>query len=110
MARTTDPPFQALADPTRRAVVELLGRGPLRAGALAAETGTSAPTMSRHLKVLLASGLVGEERDPTDARARIFHLRPESVAGLQAWIDQLGAHWDEQLRSYQGHVQRRSKR
>ena len=54
---TVDRTFAALADPTRRAVVELLGSGPRRAGELAAAAGTSPPTMSRHLRVLLAAGI-----------------------------------------------------
>lgn len=101
----TDVVFPALADPTRRRVVELLGRGALRAGELAAETGTSASAMSRHLRVLLDAGFVVDERVPDDARLRLFSLRREPVLALQAWLDQLQAHWTEQLGSYKGHVE-----
>lgn len=96
--------FDALADPTRRRVVELLGSQPARAGELAAAVGTSAPAMSKHLRHLLRAGLVADERDASDARVRVFRLRPQSVAAIQAWLDQLQAHWDEQLRSFQRHV------
>jgi DNA-binding transcriptional ArsR family regulator len=96
--------FDALADPTRRRVVELLGSKPARAGELAAAVGTSAPAMSKHLRLLLRAGLVADERDAADARVRVFRLRPQSVAAMQAWLDQLQAHWDEQLRSFQRHV------
>jgi DNA-binding transcriptional ArsR family regulator len=99
------PLFGALADGTRRQVVQLLGRGPQRAGQLAAATGVSAPAMSRHLRVLLQAGLVADERIGTDARARVFRLRPQPVAALQAWLDQLQAHWDDQLRSFRAHVE-----
>ncbi|HLK45332.1 MAG TPA: metalloregulator ArsR/SmtB family transcription factor [Acidimicrobiales bacterium] len=102
--------FEALADPTRRRVVQLLGAGPKRAGRLAADAGTSAPTMSRHLRVLLEAGVVADERPTDDARARVFRLRPESLVALQAWLDQLQAHWDEQLGSFQRHVAARSGR
>jgi len=96
--------FDALADPTRRRVVELLGTRPARAGELAAAIGTSPPAMSKHLRHLLRAGLVADERDSADARARVFRLRPQSVAAIQAWLDQLQAHWDVQLRSFQQHV------
>ena len=101
--------FEALADPTRRRVVELLGSGPRRAGDLAAASKTSAPTMSRHLRALLEAGVVSDERPRDDARARLFRLRPESIAGLQAWADQIQAEWSEQLRSFKRHVERRQR-
>ncbi len=98
--------FEALADPARRHVIELLGTGPARAGELATAVGMSPPAMSKHLKHLLRAGLVTDERDAADARARVFTLRPQSVAAMQAWLDQLKAHWDEQLSSFQAHVDR----
>ena len=97
--------LQALADPTRLAVVERLSAGPQRAGELAAATGVSAPAMSKHLRVLLRTGLVEDERSAEDARVRLFRLRPESVVGLRAWLDQLQATWDEQLQSFKRHVE-----
>src|SRR5262252_10505195 len=101
--------FEALADPTRRRVVELLGTKPARAGELAAALGTSAPAMSKHLRHLLRAGLVTDERDTADARARVFRLRPQSVAAVQAWLDQLQAHWDAQLTSFRQHVERKAE-
>ena len=101
--------FDALADPTRRRVVELLGSKPARAGELAAAIGTSAPAMSKHLRHLLRAGLVADERDAADARVRVFRLRPQSVAAIQAWLDQLQAHWDVQLRSFQRHLEREER-
>jgi DNA-binding transcriptional ArsR family regulator len=100
-----DETLTALADPTRRRVVELLGTGPKRAGTLSAAVGVSPPAMSRHLRVLLNAGLVADERLVSDARARMFRLRPESVVVLQAWLDQLKAEWDEQLTSFKQHVE-----
>ena len=96
--------FVALADPTRRRVIELLGDRARRAGELAAAAGTSAPVMSRHLRILLEAGLVTDERVPDDARVRVFRLRPEPVAALQAWTDQLQAHWNEQLGAFKRHL------
>jgi DNA-binding transcriptional ArsR family regulator len=105
MVNEADAVFPALADPTRRRVVELLGQGARRAGDLAAETGTSASGMSRHLRVLLEAGFVVDERVPDDARLRLFHLRREPVLALQAWLDQLQAHWNEQLGSFKTYVE-----
>ena len=99
------PTLQALADPTRLGVVERLSTGPQRAGELAAAAGLSAPAMSKHLRVLLRAGVVDDERSPEDARVRLFRLRPESVVGLRAWLDQLQAQWDEQLQSFKRHVE-----
>jgi hypothetical protein len=59
--------------------------------------------------VLLEAGIVADERPPEDARARVFRLRPDSVAGLQAWLDQLQAHWNEQLQSFKRHVEGSSR-
>jgi DNA-binding transcriptional ArsR family regulator len=103
------PLFEALADPTRRRIVHLLGASPRRAGELAAATGTSAPAMSRHLRVLLQAGLVADERGRDDARVRLFRLRPQSVVALRAWVDQLQAEWDHQLASFKDHVERRAE-
>jgi DNA-binding transcriptional ArsR family regulator len=99
--------FAVLADPTRRQVVELLGEGPHRAGELSQALGVSAAALSRHLRVLLTAGVVADERVADDARLRVFRLRPESLAGLQAWLDQVQAHWDEQLGSFKRHVDER---
>jgi DNA-binding transcriptional ArsR family regulator len=107
---SVDKVFDALADRTRRSVVELLGSGPRRAGELAKVTGTSAPTMSRHLRVLLDAGIVVDERPRDDARTRVFGLQQDSLAAVQAWLDQIQAHWDEQLGSFQRHVEQRKKR
>jgi DNA-binding transcriptional ArsR family regulator len=86
MRQEFDRLFGALADPTRRGVVELLRDGPRRAGDLAMVTQVSPPVMSRHLRVLLNAGLVDDERSPTDARVRLFFLRKESIATLQSWL------------------------
>ena len=98
-------PFSVLADPTRRRVLELLSDRPHRAGELASAAKTSAPVMSRHLRILLESGFVADERVPDDARARVFRLRRKRISDVQAWLDQLEAHWNEQLKSFKRHVE-----
>jgi DNA-binding transcriptional ArsR family regulator len=107
MTSEFEPVLTALADPTRRRVVQLLRAGPRRAGELAASTGTSAPAMSRHLRVLLEAGIVADERPSDDARARVFWLRPQSIAPLRDWLDELQNASDEQLASFKRHVQGR---
>jgi hypothetical protein len=61
--------------------------------------------MSRHLRILLEAEVVRDERVPEDARVRVFRLRPESLAGVQAWLDQVQAHWNEQLAAFKRHVE-----
>ena len=73
-------------DPTRRRVVELLRDRPRRAGELARRASTSAPAMSRHLRVLRAGGLVEVESLETDARIRVYRLRQQPFEALQRWL------------------------
>ena len=100
--------IEAHGDPVRRQVVKLLSGGPRRAGELAAEVGMSPPAMSRHLRVLLAALVIEDERLDEDARARVFRLRPQSIAAVQAWLDQIQAGWAEQLESFKRHVEEES--
>jgi DNA-binding transcriptional ArsR family regulator len=99
--------LQALGEPTRWRIVELLSKAPLRAGELAAALAVAPPAMSKHLRVLLEAGVVADERPADDARVRVFKLRGESVIALRARLDQLQAHWDEQLASFKTHVEKR---
>jgi DNA-binding transcriptional ArsR family regulator len=97
--------FEALADPRRRQVVQMLSVSPRRAGELANAAGMSAPAMSRHLKTLLDAGLIEDERIRDDARLRVFRLRPQSFVAVRAFLDQLQAEWNAQLRSFKRHVE-----
>ena len=101
--------FEVLADPKRRQVVQLLGTRPHRAGELAEATGMSQPAMSRHLKILLDSGIIEDARVPEDARVRLFKLQPDSLVAVQAFLDQLQAEWRSQLRSFKRHVERKPR-
>lgn len=95
----------ALADPTRRRVVELLREGPRRAGELAEGVSMSGPAVSRHLRVLRASGVVEASVVDTDARVRMYRLRLEPFVALRAWLDQVEAFWTEQLGSFKQHAE-----
>jgi hypothetical protein len=63
--------------------------------------------MSRHLRILLSARLITDERVPDDARLRVFRLRQEPVVAVQAWLDQVQAHWQEQLGAFKKHVERK---
>jgi DNA-binding transcriptional ArsR family regulator len=100
----------ALADPTRRRVVDLLRERPRRAGELAAAFGASPPAMSRHLKVLRQRGLVEEERSEDDARCRIYRLRPEPFRDLSAWLEEIESFWADQLDAFKTHAEKSGAR
>ena len=80
-----------------------------RAGELAVAFAVSAPAMSRHLRVLRTRGLVEEERDGEDARARVYRLRREPFEDLRQWIEETEAFWNDQLDSFRGHVEARTR-
>lgn len=90
-------------------MIQLLGSGPRRAGELAEDVGASPSALSRHLKLLLDASIVTDERIPEDARVRLFRLRPESLAAVQAYLDQLQAEWRDQLQTFKRHVENRQR-
>ena len=83
--------MDALGDPTRRQVFELLRRGPRSVGELAAELPVSRPAVSQHLRVLEDAGLVTHRRQGT---RHLYAIAGEGVAVLRAWVD---GFWDEAL-------------
>lgn len=105
-AARLDATFAALADPTRRAVIELLRRSPRRAGELAGSLSATAPAMSRHLRVLRRSGLVEEEHGGDDARVRVYRLRPEPFSELRGWLDEVESFWSGQLQAFKARAER----
>src|SRR4051794_26754506 len=105
-AEKLDETLLALADPARRKVIELLRKKPRRAGDLAAALDMVPPAMSRHLRILRASGLVEEEALPEDARVRVYRLRPEPFSELRLWLDEVEAFWSDQLRAFKTHAER----
>lgn len=106
MVNQLDTALAALADPTRRRVIDLLRDRPRPASALAREAGMSPPAMSRHLRVLRTSGLVEEQRTEGDARVRVYRLRLEQFLALRAWLDEVETFWSNQLDAYRRHVER----
>jgi DNA-binding transcriptional ArsR family regulator len=103
-----DRTLQALAEPTRRAVVGLLREGPQRAGDIAASLATSRQAMSRHLRVLRQAGLIREvgAQPHEDARARTYQLEPEPIADLHDWLGDVRAFWGTQLQAFKAQAER----
>lgn len=105
-----DATLAALADPTRRAVIDLLRKSPLRAGELASMLDVSPPALSRHLRQLRAHGLVQEEEQADDARVRMYSLKPEPFRALRGWLDDVELYWAGQLNAFKQHAERTRKR
>jgi DNA-binding transcriptional ArsR family regulator len=101
-----DRTLAALADPHRRAVVQMLRKGPMRAGDLAARAGLTPAAMSRHLRTLRDAGVVEESHPPFDARVRIYALNPKPIAALRAWLEETEDLWASQLERLKAHVEK----
>ena len=97
---TPDAALRALADPTRRALIERLRRGPVAAGALAAGLPVSRPAVSQHLKVLKSAGLVREEADGT---RRVYRVEPAGLVALRRYLDRL---WGDALAALKAEARR----
>ena len=110
MATSLDHTLAALADPTRRRVVDLLRVRPRPAGELAATFRMSAPAMSRHLRVLRVKGLIEEERATReDARLRVYRLRRQPFAQLHNWAAEVEAFWSNQLEGFRDYAEGTAK-
>jgi DNA-binding transcriptional ArsR family regulator len=86
--------FQALADPTRRAVLDLLRRGSQPAGEIAHAFPVSRPAISKHLRLLRRAHLVREHRE---GRHRVYDLNPEPLRAVDSWLDQYRSFWKMNL-------------
>ena len=88
------PTFRALADPTRRALLDRLGDGELTVGELCEGFDMSQPAISQHLKVLRDAGLVSVRRD---GRRRFYALDAGPLKAAYEWIGRYERFWDERL-------------
>nr|WP_194305721.1 metalloregulator ArsR/SmtB family transcription factor [Dietzia sp. DQ11-38-2] len=86
--------FQALADPTRRGILERLSAGPATVGELSDPFDISAPAISQHLRVLESSGLI--ERS-TRAQWRVCTLRPEPLDAATEWVERTRGLWQQKF-------------
>jgi DNA-binding transcriptional ArsR family regulator len=94
MLNQLDMTFQALADPTRRAIVERLARGPVSVSNLAKPLSMSLPAVMQHLSVLNASGLVVSEKI---GRVRTCRIEPQALSVAEAWINDRRTEWERRL-------------
>lgn len=96
------PVFAALADPTRRRLLELLAEcGDGTATELAAEFRISRQAVTKHLAALAAAGLVSAERAGRETRYRVT---PAPLDEAVAWMTEVGARWDERLEALRRHL------
>lgn len=101
-----DETLLALAEPTRRRVVDLLHDGPRRASDIADAVGMSRQATSRHLNHLRDRGIVAVDLVDGDGRGRVYRLVPERLAALGAWLDQVQAGHARQLAAFKQHTER----
>lgn len=94
--------FGALADPTRRAVLDLLRRGSLPAGRIAQAFPVSRPAISRHLRLLRRAQLVRERRE---GRRRLYQLNPEPLRAVDSWLDHYRVFWQMNLTDLKNFVE-----
>ena len=98
--------LEALADPTRRTIVELLAERELSAGELAAHFETSRPAVSRHLRVLREQGLVQAR---VEGRRRLYSLDPEPLEELNEWLSHYRRFWTNRLDALGVELKRRRR-
>lgn len=99
--------FAALADPTRRAIIARLSEGEASVNELAAPFAMSLPAVSKHLKVLEASGLISRGRE---AQSRPAKLEPAGMKAVADWVDHYRRFWDagfNRLDAYLQEIQQR---
>jgi DNA-binding transcriptional ArsR family regulator len=97
-----DSAFHALADPTRRAVLDLLRAGTRPAGEIARAFPISRPAISKHLKILRRAHLVDEHRE---GRHRFYQLNPEPLKTVDQWLDEYRRFWTANLESLKSFVE-----
>jgi DNA-binding transcriptional ArsR family regulator len=86
--------FTALADPTRRRIIETLAAGETSFGELADKFDMSRPAVSQHLKVLRDAGIVTAR---ADAQRRIYKLHDDSLDEIEAWLGKVRKFWNQRL-------------
>src|SRR6478672_10230668 len=101
-ARKNEVTFQALVDPIRRVVLDLLRRGAQPAGNIASAFPVSRPAISKHLCLLRRAHLVREHRE---GRNRIYQLNPELLRAVDSWIEQYRVFWAANLNNLKSFVE-----
>ncbi len=94
--------FRAIADPTRRAILDRLRAGPAPVNALAADFELSRPAVSKHLRTLRAARLVTEQRA---GRQRLYELRPAPLQRVAGWVEGYRGFWQRSLDSLKRYLE-----
>ena len=94
--------YSAVAEPNRRQILDLLRAGERSVGELVDRIGLSQPGISKHLRVLRDAGLVGAR---ADGKQRLYRLRPQPLAELDAWLEPYRALWEEHLDALERHLE-----
>lgn len=101
------PALQALAEPRRAEILDLLLDGEKPVGELVGQLGLTQPAVSKHLRVLRDSGLVAAR---VDAQRRLYRIRPEPLADLDEWLASYRSLWSARLDLLEDHLDRRRKK
>lgn len=99
-------PFEALADPTRRRIVEALRDGERPVGDIVDEAGIHQSGVSRHLRILQESGFVTMR---PDGQRRLYSLRPEPFVQLDGWLAHYRSTWESRLDRFAAALERKRK-
>jgi DNA-binding transcriptional ArsR family regulator len=94
--------FLAVADPTRRAILDRLRKGPSPVNELAAGFKVSRPAISKHLRILRSARLVHEKRE---GRQRIYRLEPDRIQEVAKWAEEYRRFWQHNITSLKRHLE-----
>jgi DNA-binding transcriptional ArsR family regulator len=96
-------PFEAIAEPNRRRLLELLRSGEKAAGDLVKATGLSQPGASKHLRQLREAGLVSVR---AEGQKRLYRLQAEELAALDSWLEPFRQFWTDRLDALGEHLEK----
>ena len=94
--------FRAVADPTRRAILDRLRKGPSPVNELASGFRVSRPAISKHLRILRTARLVHEKRE---GRQRIYELEPARIQEVAKWAEEYSRFWHQNIASLKRHLE-----
>lgn len=95
--------FQAIADPTRRAILGLLAIGAMTPGAIAENFDSTRQTISKHIQILTECQLVRQEQQ---GREIFYYFNPEKMREVSDWVDQYRKFWDNKLDTLEGYLEK----
>jgi DNA-binding transcriptional ArsR family regulator len=94
--------FHAIADQTRRAILDRLRAGPAAVNILAAEFSQSRPAISKHLRVLRVARIVSEDRV---GRERVYRLQPKALIEVARWLEEYRSFWQQRLNNLKRYLE-----